>query len=92
MWITFYLTSFGYLHIIEIVFFNLLKKFKRVRRCIDYENDISAKEAFQSESSWFQSENEYTGRKKGFSSQKVKRKKKIISVGRKYVAFSSIIL
>ena len=54
------------------------------------ENDISAKETFQSESSWIQSKNEHSRRKKSSRSQKSKRKKKIISVGRIYVAFSSI--
>lgn len=54
------------------------------------ENDISAEEAFQSKSSWIQSKNEHGRRKKSSGSQKSKRKKKIISVGRIYVAFSSI--
>ena len=36
-----------------------------------------------------QSKNEYSWRKKSFSSQKIKRKKAVISVGRIYVAFSS---
>ena len=54
------------------------------------ENDISAKETFHSESSWIQSKNEHGRRKKSSRSQKSKRKKKIISVGRIYVAFSSI--
>ena len=53
------------------------------------ENDISAEEAFQSKSSWIQSKNEHGRRKKSSGSQKSKRKKKIISVGRIYVAFSS---
>jgi hypothetical protein len=63
-----------------------------VRRCLDYEDDISAQETFQSESTWIQSENEYSGRKKSVSSQKIKGKKEIISVGRIYVAFSSRLL
>lgn len=54
------------------------------------ENDISAKEAFQSKGSWIQSKNEHTGRKKSISCQKSKRKKTVISIGRIYVAFSSI--
>jgi len=62
---------------------------EKIRRCPSYENDISAEETFQSESSRFQSKNEYSRRKKSFSSQKIKRKKEIISVGRIYVAFSS---
>ena len=56
-------------------------------RCMNNENDISAEETFQSKSSWLQSKNEYSRRKKSFSSQKIKRKKEIISVGRIYVAF-----
>ena len=40
--------------------------------------------------SWIQSKNEYGWRKKGFSSQKSKGKKSIVSVGRRNVAFSSI--
>ena len=56
----------------------------------DNENDISAEETFQSEGSRIQSKNEYSWRKKSFSSQKIKRKKAVISVGRIYVAFSSI--
>ena len=55
----------------------------------DNENDISAEETFQSEGSRIQSKNEYSWRKKSFSSQKIKRKKAVISVGRIYVAFSS---
>ena len=54
------------------------------------ENDISAKETFQSESSWIPCENEHQRWKKGSCSKKSKRKKSIISVGRIYVAFSSI--
>ena len=54
------------------------------------ENDIPTKEKIQSESSWIQSKNEYCWWKKSFSSQKSKRKKSIISLGRIYVAFSSI--
>ena len=54
------------------------------------ENDIPAKETFKSESSWIQSKNEHTGRKKSSCSKKSKRKKSIISLGRIYVAFFSI--
>jgi len=50
------------------------------RRCLIYENDISAEKEIQSESSWIQSENEYKGWKKSFSCQKIKRKKRIISI------------
>lgn len=45
------------------------------------ENDISAKETFQSESSWIQSKNEHGRRKKSFGRKKSKRKKEIISLG-----------
>ena len=55
------------------------------------ENDIPAKKTFQSESSWIPCENEHQRWKKGSCSKKSKRKKSIISVGRIYVAFSSII-
>ena len=51
------------------------------------ENDISAQEEIQSARSWIQSQNEYGWRKKSISSKKIKRKKKIVSVGRIYVAF-----
>ena len=54
------------------------------------EDDIPAKETFQSESSWIQSKNGHSRWKKSFSSQKIKRKKAVISVGRIYVAFSSM--
>jgi hypothetical protein len=67
-------------------------KYRRIRRCSDYENDISAQKAFQSKGPRFQSKDEYTGRKKSSGSQKIKGKKEIISVGRIYVAFSSRIL
>ena len=40
------------------------------RRCLIYENDISDEKEIQSESSW----------KKSFSCQKIKRKKRIISI------------
>ena len=59
---------------------------------MNYENDISAEKAFQSKGSWIPRKNEYSGRKKSVSSQKIKRKKEIISVGRIYVAFSSRLL
>lgn len=45
-----------------------------------YENDISAKEEIQSESSRIPRKNEYKGWKKSFSCKKIKRKKKIISI------------
>ena len=55
-----------------------------------YENDIPAKEEIQSESSRIQSENEHSWRKKSSGCQKSKRKKTVISLGRRHVAFSSI--
>ena len=48
------------------------------------EDDIPAKETFQSESSWIQSKNGHSRWKKS------KRKKSIISIGHIYVAFSSM--
>ena len=54
------------------------------------EDDIPAKETFQSESSWIQSKNGHSRWKKSSCSKKSKRKKEIISVGRIYVAFSSL--
>ena len=56
----------------------------------DHENDISAEEKIQSKSSRIQSKNEHCQRKKGTRCQKSKRKKSIISIGRRFVAFSSI--
>ena len=77
--------------ILEIVFFNIWKIGKS-KEVPDNENDISAEETFQSEGSRIQSKNEYSWRKKSFSSQKIKRKKAVISVGRIFVAFSSRLL
>ena len=37
------------------------------RRCFEYEDDISAEEKAEKQGAWFQSQNEHTGRKKGFS-------------------------
>ncbi len=53
-----------------------------------YENDISAEKEIKSESSWIQSKNEYTRRKKSPGCKKIKRKKEIVSLGRNFVAFS----
>ena len=53
------------------------------------EDDIPAKETFQSESSWIQSKNGHS-RKKSSCSKKSKGKKSIISIGHIYVAFSSM--
>ena len=48
------------------------------------------KKRSRAKSSRIQSKNEHTRRKKSFSCQKSKRKKTVISLGRIYVAFSSI--
>ena len=48
------------------------------------------KKKIQSKSSRIQSKNEHSRRKKSISCQKSKRKKTVISLGRIYVAFSSI--
>lgn len=55
-----------------------------------YEDDIPTKKETESESSRFQKQNEHSRRKKSISCQKSKRKKTVISLGRIYVAFSSI--
>ncbi|GLC78862.1 hypothetical protein LBYZC6_09760 [Lacrimispora brassicae] len=47
---------------------------------VDYEDDVSAKEETEIQSSWFQSQNEHSRRKKNFSRKKSKRKSKIISL------------
>ena len=52
-----------------------------------YEDDIPTKKETESESSRFQKQNEHSRRKKSFSCQKSKRKKSIVSIGRRYVAF-----
>ena len=54
-----------------------------------YENDLSAQKETEIQSSWIQKKNEYSGRKKSNRSKTCKRKKEIISIGRKYVAFFS---
>lgn len=54
------------------------------------ENDIPAKKETKSKSSWFQIKNEYSRWKKSTCEQKSKGKKAVISVGRMYVAFSSL--
>ena len=54
------------------------------------EDDIPAKETFQSESSWNQSKNGHSRWKKSSCSKKSKGKKSIISIGHIYVAFSSM--
>lgn len=74
------MTLGDFTNIIEIMFF-------RRGGVLKDENDISAKEEIQSKSSRIQSQNEYTWRKKSVSSEKIKGKKEIVSVGRIYVAF-----
>ena len=69
--------------IIEMVFF----KSEEVDR---YENDISAKKETQEKSSRFQKKNEYSKWKKSIGCKKIKRKKKIVSLGHIFVVFSSI--
>ena len=56
-----------------------------------YENDISAQKEIKIQGAWIQKENEQQGWKKGFSSQKIKRKKKIISLGHIICGLSSSI-
>lgn len=48
-----------------------------------HENDLSTKKETESKSSWFQIKNEYSRRKKSIGCKKIKRKKKIISLGHK---------
>ncbi len=57
---------------------------------MDYEDDISAEEKIQGKSPWIQGKNEHSRRKEGAGRQKSKGKKKVISLGRNFVAFSSI--
>ena len=52
-----------------------------------HENDISAQEAFPFQGSRLQSQNEYSRRKKSFSSETCKRKKEIIRIGHSNVTF-----
>ena len=73
----------GFFDIIEMVF----SKAEEVDR---YENDIPAKKKTQSKSAWFQKKNEDSRRKKSISCKKIKRKKKIDSLGHRIVVFSSI--
>ena len=94
MWITFFsyenvkkyvifLDLTGFFVIIEMVFF----KAEEVYR---YENDISAEEKAKIKSAWFSEKNENSRRKKGIGCKKIKRKKKIVSLGHIFVTFSSI--
>ena len=70
-------------------YFNIIKYVSQ-REVYGDEDDISAEEEIKIQSSWFQSKNEHSRRKKSISCQKSKRKKTVISLGRIYVAFSSI--
>ena len=54
------------------------------------EDDVPAKEETEIQGSWIQIQNEHQRWKKSTCKQKSERKKSIISVGRIYVAFSSI--
>ena len=86
-----YLTLWGFAYIIETMFSKQIKQILYlIRRSRNNENDISAEEKIQSESSRIQSKNEHCRRKKSTCCQKIKRKKKIISIGRRCVAFSSM--
>ena len=53
-----------------IIVNTLIIKYNRKGRCMRNEDDISAEEETESESSWLQSQNEYSGRKKGTGSEK----------------------
>lgn len=58
-----------------------------VKEVFPDENDVSAEKETKSKGSWFQSENEFCGRKESISCQKSKGKKRIICLGRNLVAF-----
>ena len=73
-----------------IIVNTLIIKYVSQREVYGDEDDISAEEEIKIQSSWFQSKNEHSRRKKSISCQKSKRKKTVISLGRIYVAFSSI--
>lgn len=92
------LTNRGFLNIIEAMFSNIYmidnykdtnwNRFGSVkRRCRKYEDDISAEKEIQIQGSRIPGKNEHSRRKKSFSCQKSKRKKSIVSIGRRYVAF-----
>ena len=49
-----------------------------------YEDDIPTKKETESESSRFQKQNEHSRRKKSIGCKKIKRKKKIISIGHNF--------
>ena len=73
-----------------IIVNTLIIKYVSQREVYGDEDDISAEEEIKIQSSWFQSKNEHSRRKKSISCQKSKWKKTVISLGRIYVAFSSI--
>ena len=73
-----------------IIVNTLIIKYVSQREVYGDEDDISAEEEIKIQGSWFQSKNEHSRRKKSISCQKSKRKKTVISLGRIYVAFSSI--
>lgn len=50
------------------------------RRCLNYENDISAEEEIKVQGSRIQIQNEHGRRKKGFSCQKSKGQKSIVRI------------
>ena len=56
----------------------------------NHEDDLSAKNQTESEGSRLQSQNEYSGRKKGTGSKKSEGKKEIVRIGRSDVAFFSL--
>ena len=69
------------LHIIETIFSkNIHENQFRKRRCLTYENDISAEEEIQIQGARIPVQNEHSRRKKSFSRQKGKRKKSIVRV------------
>jgi hypothetical protein len=65
--------------------------FFNVEEVDEDEDDISAEEEAEIQGSWIQKENEHSWRKKSIGCEKIKRKKKIISIGHNFVVFSSII-
>ena len=61
--------------------------FFNVKEVDIYEDDIPTKKETEISSTWFQLKHEYSGRKKSFGCKKIKGKKKIISIGHKFVVF-----
>ena len=94
------LTNRGFLNIIEAMFSNIYmidnykdtnwNRFGSVkRRCRKYEDDISAEKEIQIQGSRIPGKNEHSRRKKSIGCKKIKRKKKIISVGHIICGLSS---